>query len=540
MARAERVSSTTPVPVEQAQLVDPGSFRFSNISAEVLKESGEVLFELGRREFVAKNSLAVNAAVESRSLAKLKMQEFIKNNPDPDTWDEGVRKILEEQGGIYAQQRFNSETQKEQEIEQRAFKDKLNMEVGIAAVAQNIENDIAISGKNLIDVVSNDDGTPDAAADILEQQKLYQEALERKYEKDIAAIHMEETLKEAQEQQVENVKKDIMNRAALRPELMISLIDTELKSRAKGKKALNKEFTMLDNIDLEAIRDYAKSIGEKSISDSEIAVNAAIVDAYGKIRNGETDIDSLIDAIEADTTITDEDKLTAAEKIPTYFNKINSTKVALESDNDVYDTLTQASESVERGAMSPAAFEELYADNKHLLTSIDQRAIRSKDIVATKTMQNRTFSEATANNYSRLVELRDDELSGLIAARDNALRIKDLKTVNTLNFSIKKAQIQKWNYGRFRNDLRSQMSQNEDWSQKQIFTAADILVDNLDKPIADLMLEFEDVNPDRSILKTPPDDEFNDIWKDLPIEDKAKVWELRLAGATVKEILGVI
>ena len=539
MARVTRTDSTTPVPVERAQLVDPGAFRFSNISAEVLKQSGNVLFELGRRELAAKNSLAVSASVESRSLANLEMQEFIKNNPDPDTWDEGLRKILEKQGTIYTQQRFNSKTQKEQEIEQEAFKDSLRMKVGISAVNQNIENDIAISGKNVIDAISTDDGTPDAADNIDKQIKLYQKALERKYSKKVANIHMEETLKEAQELQVDNIKKDLIERTVINPELMKSFISAELKSRAKGKKAL-KEFTLLSNIDLEAIRDYANSIGEKAISDSEIAVNAAIVDAYGKIRDGDTDIDAMIDAIETDPTISDKDKLTAAEKIPTYFNKINSTKVAVESNNDVYDTLTQASESVERGAMSPAAFEELYADNKEFLTSIDQRAIRSKDIVATKTMQNRTFSEATANNLSRLVELRDDELSGLIAARDNALKLKDLKTVNALNFSIKKAQIQKWNYGRFRNNLRSQISQNEDWSQKQIFTAADILVDNLDKPIADLMLEFEAANPNRSILKTPPDDEFEDIWKDLSIEDKSKVWELRILGVPVKEILGAI
>ena len=257
MARAERVSSTTPVPVEQAQLVDPSSFRFSNISAEVLKESGEVLFELGRRELVAKNSLAVNAAVESRSLAKLKMQEFIKNNPDPDTWDEGVRKILEEQGGIYAQQRFNAETQKEQEIEQRAFKDKLNMEVGIAAVAQNIENDIAISGKNLIDVISNDDGTPDAAADILEQQKLYQEALERKYEKDVAAIHMEETLKEAK-------KAFYIDQSKLDPEATIRQM--EKKKKALGKGGKDKEgLGAKDYDDIIASAYTARALADKSL-----------------------------------------------------------------------------------------------------------------------------------------------------------------------------------------------------------------------------------------------------------------------------------
>jgi len=138
------------------------------------------------------------------------------------------------------------------------------------------------------------------------------------------------------------------------------------------------------------------------------------------------------------------------------------------------------------------------------------------------------------------VELRDDEITAIISARAAAIQDKDLKTVNNLNFSIKKAQIQKWNYGRFRISLRSQISQNEDWSQKQIFTAADILAEQYDKDISDLMVEFENANPDRSILKTSPDDEFKDIWEKLPMEDKAKVWELRLMGVPVKEILEAI
>lgn len=209
MARVERYTTTEPVTVKRAGMIDPSDFRFSNISAQMLQMGGEVLYELGRRELEAKNSLAINAAVESRSLAKLKMREFMANNPDPDTWSKGAEKILAEQGKIYSQQRFNAKTKAEQEIEQQAFKDKLNTEVGIAAVTQNIENDIAISGKNLIDVISTDDGLPEMAADILDQQKTYQEALERKYPKDVAAIHMEETLKEAQEQQVVNAINDV-------------------------------------------------------------------------------------------------------------------------------------------------------------------------------------------------------------------------------------------------------------------------------------------------------------------------------------------
>jgi len=255
MARVERISSTTPVTVEQAQLIDPSGFRF--ISTEGFQQVGGVLAELGRRKLEAKNSLAVNAAVESRRLAKLRMQEFIKNNPDPDTWRNGLLGIIQEQGAAYSQQRFNAETQKEQEIEQQAFKDQLGLEVEIAAVNQNIENDIAISGKNVIDAISTDDGTPDAADEIDKQIKLLQDALERKYEPKVAAIHLEETLKEAK-------KAFYIDQSKLVPDATIAKI--EKKKKALGKAGKDKEgLGAKDYDDIIASAYTAKALAEKSL-----------------------------------------------------------------------------------------------------------------------------------------------------------------------------------------------------------------------------------------------------------------------------------
>ena len=257
MARVERITSTTPVPVEQAQLIDPSAFRFSNISAEVMGQVGGTLFELGKRELEAKNSLAVTAAVESRRLAKLKMEEFIKNNPDPDTWSKGAFDIINEQSATFSQQKFNSKTLEEQEIEQDAFKDQLNMEVGIAAVAQNIENAIVTSGKNVIDAMSTDDGTPEAADEIDKQIKLYQEDLERKYTKEVAAIHLEETLKQAK-------KAFYIDQSKLDPDTTISKM--EKKKKALGKAGKDKEgLGAKDYDDIIASAYTAKALVNKSL-----------------------------------------------------------------------------------------------------------------------------------------------------------------------------------------------------------------------------------------------------------------------------------
>lgn len=56
----------------------------------------------------------------------------------------------------------------------------------------------------------------------------------------------------------EAVREGMMERAAIKPERTWSFVDTELKARAKGKKAFE-EFALLSNTDLETIRDYADS-----------------------------------------------------------------------------------------------------------------------------------------------------------------------------------------------------------------------------------------------------------------------------------------
>ena len=68
MARIERISATQPVPVEQAQLIDPGAFRFSTASAEAFKAIGGVLEELGKRKIGMQDRIGIsniNTAMEN-------------------------------------------------------------------------------------------------------------------------------------------------------------------------------------------------------------------------------------------------------------------------------------------------------------------------------------------------------------------------------------------------------------------------------------------------------------------------------------------
>jgi hypothetical protein len=548
MARIERVDSVQPIPVQQAQLVDPADFQLSKASAEALKVAGaavgkfgEVLTELRKRKEEMQDRLGVSNINAAMKNAEREYEKDLVQGIDvgqgrfvPIPFDERAQRLQKHIKDAMAE----SASQKLSPEARELADNKLAIWEG--KVTDDAEIDIITAmGKDAVIILSSDYEealTNGTRIDIAETGMALDEQLAISMTPAEAEVFKEKIEDRAVVQMKEDAKNDIMNRTAVRPGLIKSAIEVELKERAKGRKGLD-EFALLTNTDLEAVKDYAGSVGEKAKSDSVIAVNTAVENSYARIIGGDIDTDLMISEIQTNPNITDEDSVKAADKILTFFSKHHSAKVADESNEPVYDELTRASEAVERGAMSPAAFEELYVDKKHLLTGKDQRSIRSKDIVATKTMQNRAFSDAISDTLSTFVEVTESELGAIKLARQNAEVIKDLERVNFFNIAIKKNQAQRWNFARFRKELRSQISQNPEWSQKQIFTAQEILTEQLDIPDGELLKQFDTQNPKRAIMKTPPDIRFKDIWPDLSIDDKALIWSERMAGTPVEVLL---
>ena len=118
MGRIERVSSTQPVPVRQAQLIDPGAFRLNAASAEELEVIGGVLSELGERKQRSDDSLSINSASEARDLAKLQLDNIIKLEPDPDKWAEQWSKVKVDLAVGRSKLRFSSQAKENDDIEQ--------------------------------------------------------------------------------------------------------------------------------------------------------------------------------------------------------------------------------------------------------------------------------------------------------------------------------------------------------------------------------------------------------------------------------------
>lgn len=470
-------------------------------------------------------SQANTASVQADSRMQVLMEELRSNN-DPDTYETEKGKVFE---------RF-SEIEPPGEIGKSIFGERLELaklqwdsDIKVAELRkrQNLIENAAIANYE----IAIGKGDLEKALELTESDFEIGSITESERDKRIA-----ESPKLVKKILSQNAVQSIKNATVLNPEATKIAVTSELKGRKEGK--ISDEFALLTNEDLESIRDYADTIGEKQTTKSTANLNAATVEAYSKIRDGAIDLDAMIDRNDADPLQSDEDKIKFAEKLPTYFSKVNSTKAAaFSSDNDVYDQLTQASERVERGAMNPVDFEDMYAKNRHKLTTEDQRKIRDKDIVATRTMQNRTFGDAMITTRATFVSQPEDAISSIKLARRNAELIQDIPSINNFNIALKKNQAEQWNYGRFRNALREQINQNPEWSSKQINTAKDLLIEQLDKTEAELLREFDEQNPNEAITKTSPDIAFDDIWADMSQEDKTLLWAGRMQGISVDVLL---
>lgn len=446
MARIERTSSEQPFDVEQAQLIDPSGF--GNIGAEGMQQIGGTLFELGRRDLAAKNSLAISAASESRRLAKLKMEEFIKNNPDPDTWNEAARNFIEEQGKIYSQQRFNKETGVQQEIEQRAFEDGLNMEVGIAAVAQNIENAIAVSGKNVIDVMSTDDGTPEAAKDTQDAIGQLQEDLERKYAPDVAAIHMEETLKEGK-------KAFYIDQSKLEPDATIALM--EKKKKALGKAGKDKEgLGAKDYDDIIASAYTAKALSGKALDDLQ---------ELDRDELGQALHDGTIDYTMINSTSLDEKEQESFRIKMNAEAERKAKGIVIETNETVKGQLESMAYDISTGAVTVPEFRDRLTEERYTNKTIDDDVYDELFSLAERkfeSYQAGAMKEREVFALGQLVTLPSEEAFAEMLARLESKFDKDqAQTLRQLQFD---------NLDQYKKALRDWLKENKDANADEIYT----------------------------------------------------------------------
>jgi hypothetical protein len=307
MARVERFISQGEIPVQQAVLA--GDFAADTSSAEALQAGADlanVFAELAKRKQEAQDSLAATKASKSRTFAELKMQQFMADNPDPDTWNDGFSKIYAEQANIYNSQKQSAEARKKQDVEQQAFRDQLQAKVMLAATNQEIKNDVFESGANVIDLMSTDDGSPQHALEESQAIERYKAALEREMTPEMATIKMEETLKEGQ-------KAFYINQSKLDPDGTIALM--EKKKKALGKGGKDKDgLTAKDMDDIIGSAHTAKALAEKSLDAQQ---EIELEEVSTAMQSGRTEDGEQISwsYIQSKTSLTSAQKETARQRM---------------------------------------------------------------------------------------------------------------------------------------------------------------------------------------------------------------------------------
>ena len=387
-----------------------------------------VINAIQKRE-AAQDSLAVNSLNESRDLAKLEMQQFMVDNPDPDSWTGGWDSIVEKQQNVFMSQDFTAQTSRQEGVNQKAFIVEGKAIVNIAATQQLIENSIESSGKNLIKVFSN---PLSSETDKANQKQLYQDALERKFPKEVSDVRMQETLLAADEQAIENMNKVARNLAAVNPEGTIAAATDELEARGKGE-TLFPEFSKLSNSDIEALKDYAGTVGEEKKSKSKQLMNKKIVDGYGLVRTSPIgqpfDLDTYSDTIELDPDMSDEDKISAIEKVKTYYSSYNS---AVKTRTDTSDTTRMAMNAILRkvkrgGVKEDGTRYDMNAGFDDYVELKKQKGITVDDVSNKKFFEDLDTSEGAAHS---VLERRN---ASSLDDREKLLRDKIEKQPNLLN-----------------------------------------------------------------------------------------------------------
>jgi len=536
--------SQKAVPIERAVQApeslarQPRDTLLGDIAAAGVKLSRD---ELKRRKeqkkldaiLAKKNRDAVdtNSKVTANSfytVAEEKLKAFKETNP-PSDWPAKQAEFYKEADGEAAKLDLSDEARASVVARGLADASISAQETNTQMTVANVASATIATGAAL-EAAIVDGGDVDA------ESAEYLEAATVQFGEEKAKVMLKEKTEKSEKKRVDAANAAQQDLSAANPTGRMTAIEAEEESRKQGNDP-SLGWEDIDDSDLKSIKSYTQTLIGKQKTQSKVNMEAALVDSYDAIRNGATNIDKMIDVNNADPDQTDEEKIQYAEKIPTYFNKINSTVVPTQTNEDVYDLLTVASEAVERGAMSPNAFEELFADNRDQLEPEDRRILRSRDIVATRTMQNRSFTDATTESKAVLVQATEDEISAMETARKVAEQAEDIDKVNIFNAALTKHSAQIWQQSVLRKELRSMISQNENWSQKDIFTAGEILTGQLDIPDEQLIRIYSKARPELDILGKSPIPALDDIWKDISEEDRSLILNLKLQGAPDSDII---
>ena len=402
----------------------PGVDRSGEIAAAGLQKVAGAFADFQiqnlQRRTAAEDSLAINAIGESRDTANLEMQQFMQANPDPATWENGWNTVIQKQQKGFIGKTLTRGAAANERVNQKAFELEGRMKVQIAATEQTVTNSIDATGENLVKILGDPFST-----DIQKekQTKAYKDALLQRHTIEIADIMVDEVQLAGKEQEIENANKIARNFAAIDPSSAIDIAKKELEARGQGK-TLFSQFASMSNSDIEALKDYAGTVGNERDGKSKKLADAKKIDEYGKIRNAAPgqpfDLDASSDSIELDPDINDEDKIELIEKIKSYYSTYNtaiSEKVVTTDEARI--AMNKMRQKIKRGdTIETGGF--YIADNAFA----DYKIIKSdvKTFGKINTVDNKAFLNNIFNDEESARDIRVAKIATVLDRKENQIR----------------------------------------------------------------------------------------------------------------------
>lgn len=293
MARIERTEATGKIPVKQAQLIDPGAFRFSTSVARAVQGAGATLTQMSKEERAVKQELAKR---------KLAMKDKIGTSDS--------KALMRD-----AEQEYAKKIETAPLEEHEAIRQKQINAAKFSIAGLELSPDARELVENDVDIWSNDFDDTAELANIQEVQKTASVRVIDDYEQSLIEaggdladpnfLKAEEALddhfknlepseakilkRKANERAVKQIESDanteIRELATRVPQEAIKRIETEQAQRKKGKE---EDFPLVSNEDLQSAKKLAEStivsIKNQSQEKFDLAVGQATTTVTDGIR----------------------------------------------------------------------------------------------------------------------------------------------------------------------------------------------------------------------------------------------------------------
>ena len=419
----------------------PGVDRSNEILAGALQQvAGDFAnFQIQnlQRRTAAEDSLAINAIGESRDSANLEMQQFMQTNPDPATWENGWNIIIQSQQKEFIGKTLTRDAAANERFNQKAFELEGRMKIQIAATEQSVTNSIDVTGESLIKIMGNPFSTDIQKEN---QKESYKNALLQRFTKEVANVKMEEVLLQGDEQAIENANKIARNFAAIDPTSAIDVAQKELAARGRGE-TLFPEFSLMSNSDIEALKDYAGTVGNEKDGKSLVLREEKTKEGYGLIRNtppGQVfDQDGFLDRAELDPDMSTPDFNKLAEKIKTYNNTYNSAindKVVTTDEARI--AMNKLRQKIKRGDLVETGglyvADNAFTDYKKLKTTQKINTVDNKAFLNNIFKDEESARDVRVAKIATVIDKKENQIRDAIENQPNLISTGQERAVNEI------------------------------------------------------------------------------------------------------------